>query len=76
MHNTYKRDALNYYRIKQFDSDGASRVYPKIIVVDNRLESMKVLKVVNLMGQEVSEQENGLLIYMYEDGSCEKIMRQ
>jgi len=75
-HSDYKRDALNYYRIKQTDFDGNDRTYPKTVVVDNRLESMKVLKVVNLLGQEVSDGEKGLVIYVYEDGSCEKIMRQ
>ena len=74
-HKDYKKNALNYYRIKQVDFDGASRVYPQMIVVDNRLENMRVMKVVNLLGQEVSDQEKGLVIYMYEDGSCEKIMR-
>lgn len=35
----------------------------------------KVVKIVDLMGREVDEAENTLLIYVYSDGSLEKVVR-
>ncbi|MNJ83082.1 hypothetical protein D3C87_04960 [compost metagenome] len=71
-HYTYVRNAVNYYRIRQVDLNGQTRSYPTIVSIDNRLKSEKLLKVVNLFGQEVSESEKGLVIYVYDDGSTEK----
>ncbi len=71
-HYTYVRNAINYYRISQVDYNGQTRVYPDMIAVDNRQKSEKIVKVVNLLGQEVSESEKGLVIYVYDDGTTEK----
>ncbi len=71
-HYTYTRNTINYYRIKQVDYNGQIRSYPEIIAIDNRMKSEKVVKVVNLLGQEVSESEKGLVIYVYDDGTTEK----
>ena len=71
-HYTYTRNTINYYRIKQVDYNGQIRSYPDIIAIDNRQKSEKLLKVVNLFGQEVSESEKGVVIYVYDDGSTEK----
>ena len=71
-HYTYARNTINYYRIKQVDYNGQTRSYPDIIAIDNRMKDQKLVKVVNLMGQEVSESEKGLVIYVYDDGTTEK----
>ena len=36
----------------------------------------KLVKVLNFMGQEVSKDSNGLLIYLYSDGTIEKVVSQ
>ncbi|MNK08361.1 hypothetical protein D3C87_262940 [compost metagenome] len=71
-HYTYTRNTINYYRIRQVDYNGQTRDYPTIISIDNRMKSEKLVKVVNLFGQEVSESEKGMVIYVYEDGTTEK----
>lgn len=71
-HYNYARNTINYYRIKQVDYNGQTRTYPTYVSIDNRLKSEKVVKVVNLMGQEVSESEKGVVIYVYDDGTTEK----
>lgn len=71
-HYTYTRNTINYYRIKQVDYNGQTRSYPDIIAIDNRMKSEKLVKIVNLFGQEVSESEKGVVIYVYDDGSTEK----
>jgi hypothetical protein len=64
---------INYYRLNQFDFDGASKIYGPIMI-DNRTNKV-VVKCVNLLGQEVSENEKGVLIFIYEDGSMVKVIR-
>lgn len=71
IHN-YKRNVINYYRLKQVDLNGQVRTYPSIISIDNRMKDQKLVKIVNLLGQEVSESEKGLVIYVYDDGTTEK----
>ncbi len=71
-HYTYTRNTINYYRIKQVDYNGQTRSYPDIIAIDNRMKDQKLVKIVNLMGQEISESEKGLVIYVYDDGTTEK----
>lgn len=73
-HYTYTRNTINYYRIRQVDYNGQSRDYPSIISIDNRMKSEKLVKIVNLFGQEVPESEKGLVIYVYDDGTTEKRM--
>ena len=70
--NTFDK-RINYYRLNQFDFDGASKTYGPIMI-DNRSNKI-VLKCVNLLGQEVSENEKGVLFLIYEDGSIQKIFR-
>jgi len=68
-------DSLNYYRLTQVDFDGKSETF-KVIAIDNRDNSNRVLvKVVNLMGQEVDEYQTGLVLEIYSDGTTRKLMR-
>jgi hypothetical protein len=64
---------INYYRLTQVDFDGLRKSYGPIMI-DNRSTKI-VVKCVNLLGQEVDENEKGLLILIYEDGTIEKVVR-
>jgi len=68
----YSRNTINYYRLKQVDMNGQVRTYPNSVSIDNRMKGQKLVKIVNLLGQEVSETEKGLVIYIYDDGTQEK----
>lgn len=68
----YTRNAINYFRLKQVDMNGQVRTYPSLVSIDNRLKDQKLVKIVNLLGQTVSESEKGLVIYVYDDGTIEK----
>lgn len=60
---------LNYYRLKQIDYNGNFE-YSSIIVSDNTcLSYLKILKITNLLGQEVSADYEGLKFVQYNDGS-------
>ena len=65
---------INYYRLKQVDFDGAYKYYGPISI-DNTRKEKKVIKYVNLLGQEVNENERGMIFEVYEDGTTKKIIR-
>ena len=64
---------INYYRLKQTDFDGKSE-YSSTISIDNRIDySFKeIIGRRNLLGQEVDEFYNGIVIVNYKDGTSEK----
>lgn len=65
---------LNYYELHQYDLNGVFKVYGPISINNLRKEK-RVVKVVNLLGQDVDENESGVLIEVYEDGTVNKIIR-
>jgi hypothetical protein len=65
---------LNYYRLRQFDIDGANKDYGPI-AIDNRQRIKKVIRTINLLGQQVDENATGIIIEIYEDGSIRKTIR-
>lgn len=67
-------DLVNYYRLSQVDFDGQSETF-KVISINNSIEPLEVIKMVNMMGQEVDEYQKGFLIYYYSDGTYKKIIK-
>lgn len=65
------QNGYNYYRLSQTDFNGASESFD-VIYVDNSVEPKKVIRVTNMMGQEVSEDFEGLRIIYYSDGTTKK----
>jgi hypothetical protein len=73
-YTTYHNDpkhVINYYRLKQIDFNGDNKTY-EIIAIDNRLKDMKIIKMVNMLGQEVDEYYKGVVILYYDDGTIDK----
>lgn len=66
-------NSLNYYRLSQVDFDGVSETF-NIISIDNSKKQKQVLKIINILGQEVSQDTKGLLIITYTDGTSVKII--
>lgn len=60
-------ERINYYRLKQVDFDGKSETFD-VISIDNRT-NVKLVKTVNLLGQEVDKDFKGIVIEIYSDGS-------
>lgn len=66
---------INYYKLTQVDFDGKYKEYGPI-AVDNRVKVQKVVRYVNLMGQEVNPNSaHGFYFELYEDGTTNKIIR-
>jgi uncharacterized repeat protein (TIGR02543 family) len=66
------RKTLNYYRLKQTDTDGAEKI-STLVSVDNRENTGKVVvKTLNILGQEIDENYKGIVIVLFEDGTSIK----
>jgi len=64
-------DGLSYYRLKQTDMNGNTKMF-NIIAVTRNNSNIKVIKITNVLGQEVSEESEGIKIYYFNDGSVMK----
>ncbi len=72
--NSY-REVINYYRLKQVDYDGQSELFEKIVAIDNRAAIKKVVRITNLLGQDVDEYYRGVVIIVYSDGTTNKELK-
>ena len=69
------RKTINYYRLKQTDTDGAEKI-SALVSVDNRENLGKVISMkTNLLGQEINENYRGVVIVIFEDGTSIKIIQ-
>ena len=66
---------INYYRLKQTDYDGKFK-YSDIISIDNANKLKEIVKITNILGQEVElEYHRGFIIIYYTDGSSQKMIK-
>jgi len=71
----YNLNSLVYYRLQQFDIDGQFKTYGPIFV-SKTIKDKKILKYINLMGQEVNpDNTTGVILEIYDDGTMKKIIR-
>ncbi len=72
--NNY-RNLINYYKVEQYDLDGKMK-WERVVKIDNTSNDKTIIKTINLIGQEVNpDYAKGVVIYMYSDGSTEKIYK-
>jgi hypothetical protein len=68
-------EGVSYYRLSQTDHNGKTEMFNPIAITINTKE--KVLsKIINLMGQEVPEDYQGIVIEMYTDGTYKKVYKE
>lgn len=70
----YKRNLINYYRLKQVDFNGEYN-YSGIIIINNNKQLKKPIKIISVDGKEVNDDYEGLVIEWYDDGTYEKKIR-
>lgn len=64
---------INYYRLSQTDVDGATTLYHKFVAIDNRENNLNPrVKIINLLGQEISETAKGVQIHIFQDGTSKR----
>lgn len=63
----------NYYRLRQTDFNGVSKVFSIIALDDTGVDTKKnILHVINAIGQEINIDDYGFQIIYYDDGSIQK----
>lgn len=72
--DNFRFNGFVYYKLNQFDFDGMFKTYGPISI-NNTFTNKKVIKYINLLGQEVSSETNGFIFEVYEDGTMKKIIR-
>jgi len=72
--DNFRFNGFVYYKLNQFDFDGNFKMYGPISI-NNIHTNKKVIKYINIMGQEVSSETNGFIFEVYEDGTMKKIIR-
>ena len=65
---------VNYYRLIQVDFDGKSKVYESISV-DNRIINKKIVRRLNLLGEDVDDSFKGFIIIEFDDGTTQKVIK-
>lgn len=63
---------IAYYRLKQTDKNELY-TYSKIISVDNLIKEKKIIKRINILGEDVDENTTGLVILVFDNGEIKKI---
>ena len=72
--DSYINKGLIYYRLKQVDFDGNYKMYGPIAI--SYIQSgKKVIKYINMLGQEVNPTVKGIIFEIYEDGTSGRIIR-
>lgn len=72
---SYTRNEYNYYKLSQVDFNGQSETFDIISVNNINLSDRKIIKITNLMGQDVDPLTEGVLIYYYSDGTHQKVCK-
>lgn len=68
---------INYYRLLQHDNDGQITEYGPI-AIDNSDKIKKIVKIINLRGQEIDLDKlttTGIYLEVYDDGSVKRIWK-
>ena len=65
------KNTLNYYKLSQVDYNGDSKK-SKIIAIDNQKNAPVIIKTTNIIGQDVSEDFEGIKFVYYSDGIVKK----
>ncbi len=69
----YPSNNITYYKLSQTDFDGKTKSSELIAVLrKNSNDDLKVIKIYNLLGQEVDDNVEGIKIYYFNDGSIIK----
>ena len=63
---------LIYYRLTQTDYDGKSESFKVVAVMNSEVVDAELLYIVNMAGQIVDENYNGIVIEYYSDNTTEK----
>lgn len=61
-------NTLNYYRLSQVDFNGNTESF-SVVSIDNTPVKKVLVRIVNVLGQEVKADHKGMKIFIYKDGT-------
>jgi len=64
---------ISYYRLKQIDFDGTIS-YSNIVSVFVDSEDKQIIKITNILGQDVNPNAKGLVIFVFSNGETLKVI--
>jgi len=64
---------LNYYRLSQTDFDGTKKSEGNSVTIDNRSNTKQILRTTNILGQDIPSDSKGVIIFVYDDATTERI---
>lgn len=68
-------EGISYYRLKQTDYDGSFKIFNIIPINNMSKEKPKLIRVTNILGQDIPNDYVGLVIEYYSDGSTRKVYK-
>jgi hypothetical protein len=60
--------------LSQTDFDGTKKFAGNIVSIDNREGSKQIVRIINLLGQVVAKDNQGVVIFVYDDRTIERIV--
>jgi hypothetical protein len=70
----FKDNSLNYYMLRQVDFNGTIKYYETIYINNTYDDDPYLIKAIDLTGRVVNENQSGIVIKIYSDGSYKKVV--
>jgi len=70
--DNYPTQGITYYRLTQVDFDGKYEVFNNHIRVIEKISNKSILRITNILGQEIDDNYEGIMIIYYDDNTFEK----
>lgn len=67
-------ETINYYKLTQTDYNGVVTEFDVIYINNTNTKNLKIIKIVNIFGQEVQLGSPGYKFYIYEDGTSRMVI--
>lgn len=68
-------NGINYYRLIQVDLDGKSDTLATLSIATDKLDPNPIVRKVNVLGQEVSDNYSGIVFYIYKNGYVKAVKK-
>lgn len=67
-------NGIAYYRLTQYDYDNNYEVFP-IISVARSTKEKEIISITNILGQEITIENSGIVIILYSDGTFKRVVQ-
>jgi len=68
-------DEISYYRLSAIENSGNQNKFNSVVEIYRNIHQIEVLKIVNLLGQEVTEDYSGIVFKYLKNGQIERCLQ-